>query len=189
MGLQLKGKRGQRNTQERRLCRDPQKASSDPQPRCPQQLGSKASSAACDSFRPPPRARRRPDSSESGHSGRRARGRTPASAPRPPPRSPAVAPHPHGSPSPRARPLGAARLPVPVPDHGPVVAARHWAAGSRLRAAAARARTRRHAGLTRLARPMANVAPPPARSPALSPHMRPMGNPGRVGFRPSAPGQ
>lgn len=47
-----------------------------------------------------------------------------APAPRTPPRSPAIAPHPHGAPAARARPLGAARRPVPVSDHVPAAAAR-----------------------------------------------------------------
>lgn len=41
-----------------------------------------------------------------------------------PPHSPAVAPHPHFGPAPRARPLGAVRRPVPVPDHVSAAAAR-----------------------------------------------------------------
>lgn len=49
---------------------------------------------------------------------------------------------------------------------------RRGTAGSRLPAAAARARTRRHAGLTRLSQPMPSTAPPRARSPAPSPPSR-----------------
>ena len=49
---------------------------------------------------------------------------------------------------------------------------RRGTAGSPLPAAAPRARTRRHAGLTRLSRPMASAAPPHAQSTAPSPPPR-----------------
>lgn len=53
------------------------------------------------------------------------RGRSPAAPASPgPPRSPAVTPHPYGALVPRALPFGAARRPVPVPDHGPASTAR-----------------------------------------------------------------
>lgn len=129
----------------------------------------------------------------------------PRPRPRPLPHSPAVTPHPHGAPAPRAWPLGASRRLVPVPDHSP--AALLGPAGSRLptadsRPAAARpparARTRRHAGLTRRAQPMASAALPRVRSPAPHPSRAPHGGPApRPGGvrpgpwrpRPSAPGQ
>lgn len=140
--------------------------------------------------RRPPRTSRPPDPGEGDHSCHRG----PARAPRPLPRSPAVAPHPHGTPAPWARTLGAACLPVPVPDHGLEPAARH----GRLPTPSPRS-SRTHAPsrgphppltanaerrpapraeprpLTSLARPMASPAPPlPANSlrpPARSSHL------------------
>lgn len=123
---------------------------------------------------PATRARRRPDSGESGQ-------RSPPH-PRPRPASPCRAHQPshhsHGAPSPRAWPLGAARLPRTARSGS------YRGSGetpcSRLPTPSRRS-PRTHA-LSRGPHPprAANGErrpTPGARSPALSPHMRPMGNP------------
>ena len=98
-----------------------------------------------------------------------------AAAPPPPPRVPRRAHQPSHHTRTARLALGPSRL-APPSSPCPFRIMARWRqgdtcrAGSRVGAAAARARTRRHAGLTRFVPPMANVAPPPAEPLPLTTH-------------------
>jgi hypothetical protein len=122
----------------------------------------------------PGSAARRPNASEVAGPPNRRRVTSKETARRPPPaaHSPAVTPHPDGAPAHRGRLLGAARRPVPVPDHGPAAPALPGSSADSENRRPAPPRARRHAGLTRHPRPMAyagHLSPaPPADTPPPS---------------------